>query len=132
MQPSGTAASSSSSIPERSYAVALRGETEQEHRAVAQRADLIVALLRAPTTDGQTSSRMADFVIRGGTLVDGTGGEQRVADVAIKDGLISAIGAPTLDVAGAEEVDATGLLVCPGWIDCHTHYDAQVGWDPTM
>ena len=75
---------------------------------------------------------MADFVIRGGTLVDGTGGEQCVADVAIKDGLISAIGAPTLDVAGAEEVDATGLLVCPGWIDCHTHYDAQVGWDPTM
>ena len=76
---------------------------------------------------------MADIVIRGGTVVDGTGAPTRVADVAIKDGKILAIGSPHLaDVVGAEEVDATGLLVCPGWVDCHTHYDAQVGWDPTM
>jgi N-acyl-D-aspartate/D-glutamate deacylase len=79
------------------------------------------------------TSQMADIVIRGGTVVDGTGAPTRVADVAIKDGKILAIGSPHLaDVVGAEEVDATGLLVCPGWVDCHTHYDAQVGWDPTM
>ena len=127
-----------------------------------------------------------DTVIRGGLVVDGTGETKaRIADVAIKDGLIVAVG-PELSEKGADEIDASGLLVTPGWcaplparrapwpaaaalsaalavgrsrcrrqrcgrsrlaanaadadswlmepcrVDCHTHYDAQVGWDPTL
>ena len=51
--------------------------------------------------------------------------------VAIKDGKIVFVGA-SCPMKGAEEVDAAGQLVTPGWVDCHTHYDAQVGWDPTL
>jgi N-acyl-D-aspartate/D-glutamate deacylase len=68
---------------------------------------------------------MADIVIRGGTIVDGTGGAPFVGDVAVKGGQILAVG-PALDVKGAREVDATGKIVTPGWIDPHTHSDAQV------
>ena len=75
--------------------------------------------------------QMADLVIRNGTIVDGTGGVPYVGDVAIKDGLILAAG-PSLSVKGAREVDATGKHVVPGWIDPHTHYDAQVMWDPMV
>ena len=73
---------------------------------------------------------MYDLVIRNGTLVDGTGGERFDADVAIDAGRIVAIGAG-LDV-GATEIDAAGKLVTPGWVDIHTHYDAQVTWDPQV
>ena len=71
-----------------------------------------------------------DLVVRGGTVVDGTGAERRAADVAVDDGRITAVG----DVAGGgrEELDATGLLVTPGWVDVHTHYDGQVTWDPLL
>lgn len=72
---------------------------------------------------------MADkhtLVIRGGTVIDGTGGEPYAADVAIANGVISAIG--TNLPKGNEEIDAKGLLVTPGFIDLHTHYDAQVTW----
>ncbi len=71
-----------------------------------------------------------DLVIRGGTVVDGTGAAPRLADVAIDDGLITAVG----DVPGhgTDEIDATGLLVTPGWVDVHTHYDGQVTWDPEL
>ena len=71
-----------------------------------------------------------DLVVRGGTVVDGTGAERRAADVAVDDGRITAVG----DVAagGREELDATGLLVTPGWVDVHTHYDGQVTWDPML
>ncbi|HKY93452.1 MAG TPA: amidohydrolase family protein [Nevskiaceae bacterium] len=70
-----------------------------------------------------------DLLLRGGTVVDGTGGPRRVADVAIGDGVIRAIGA--LDGHGAARVvEAQGLIVAPGVIDPHTHYDAQVNWDP--
>ncbi|WP_337185268.1 amidohydrolase family protein [Phenylobacterium sp.] len=70
-----------------------------------------------------------DVVIRGGTVVDGTGGPRRVADVAISDGRVAMIGdAPP--GAGREEIDARGLIVAPGVIDLHTHYDAQLHWDP--
>ena len=71
-----------------------------------------------------------DIVIRGGTLVDGTGGEVRKADVAIDDGCITAIG--TVEEDGREEIDARGKIVTPGFIDIHTHLDAQMGWDPDM
>jgi len=71
----------------------------------------------------------ADLAIRGGTVVDGTGGPGRVADVAIAGGVIQEIG-PNLH--GDRELDASGCVVAPGFIDIHTHYDAQVFWDPAL
>jgi N-acyl-D-amino-acid deacylase len=71
----------------------------------------------------------ADIVIRGGTIFDGTGSPGRAADVAIADGVIQEIGP---DLQGARELDASGCAVTPGFIDIHTHYDAQVFWDPAL
>jgi len=71
----------------------------------------------------------SDIVIRGGTVVDGTGAPGRVADVAIADGVIVEIGS---DLQGERELDAAGCAVTPGFIDIHTHYDAQVFWDPAL
>lgn len=67
------------------------------------------------------------MIIRGGTVVDGTGAEPIEADVAIDDGRITAV-APRLAARGKEEFDAKGALVTPGFVDLHTHYDAQVTW----
>lgn len=73
---------------------------------------------------------MHDLVIRGGTVVDGTGGPPATADVAVRDGVIVAVGR---DVgAGRRELDADGLLVAPGWVDIHSHYDGQALWDPIL
>lgn len=73
---------------------------------------------------------MHDLVIRGGTLIDGTGAPARVADVAVQGDRIVAVG---LDLGpAAQEIDATGCIVTPGFVDIHTHYDAQVTWDPMM
>src|SRR5436309_12063865 len=70
-----------------------------------------------------------ELVIRGGTVVDGTGELGRAADVAIEGGVIREI-APNL--RGERELDASGCAVTPGFIDIHTHYDAQVFWDPAL
>jgi len=72
-------------------------------------------------------SKHYDMVIRGGTVVDGTGGAPYVADVAVKDGVIAAVG--DVDGSGTEEIDATGLTVTPGFVDVHTHYDGQITWE---
>ncbi len=71
----------------------------------------------------------ADLVIRGGTVVDGTGAPGRRADVAVTDGVISDIG-DGLD--GVRELDASDQVVSPGFVDIHSHYDAQVFWDPAL
>jgi N-acyl-D-aspartate/D-glutamate deacylase len=71
----------------------------------------------------------ADIVIKGGTLVDGTGSPGQVADVAVTDGRISDIGT---GLEGARVLEASGQVVCPGFVDIHTHYDAQVFWDPSL
>src|SRR5216110_1739155 len=73
---------------------------------------------------------MYDLVIRGGTVVDGLGHDPISTDVAVKDGRIAKIGAIPADAA--EVVDAGGLALMPGIVDLHTHYDAQVTWDPTL
>ena len=73
---------------------------------------------------------MHDLVIRGGTVIDGTGSEGRNADVAVRDGRIAEVG-PVAE-RGARELDADGLLVTPGWVDVHTHYDGQATWDPYL
>jgi N-acyl-D-aspartate/D-glutamate deacylase len=70
-----------------------------------------------------------DIVIRGGTLVDGTGASGRPADVAIREGRIVEIGS---GLHGDRELDAGGQVVAPGFIDIHSHYDAQVFWDPAL
>jgi N-acyl-D-aspartate/D-glutamate deacylase len=70
-----------------------------------------------------------DLIIRNGLVVDGTRMPRRIADVAIKDGKVARIG--RLDPADAEQVlDASGMVVAPGYVDLHTHYDAQLFWDP--
>jgi N-acyl-D-amino-acid deacylase len=74
---------------------------------------------------------MHDLVIRGGTVVDGTGAPARTADVAVDDGFITGVG----DFSEAEaerNLDAEGLVVTPGWVDIHTHYDGQATWDDVL
>lgn len=72
-----------------------------------------------------------DLILRKGTVVDGTGRPPFIADVAVAGGKIIAMGAD-LDLRGKEEQDVSGLIVAPGWIDPHTHFDAQYSWDPYL
>src|SRR5215471_18260553 len=73
---------------------------------------------------------MHDLVIRGGTIIDGSGKAAYSGDVAIADGRIAAVGGK--QGPARREIDATGLLVTPGWVDVHTHYDGQALWDPLL
>ncbi len=73
---------------------------------------------------------MHELVIRGGSVVDGTGAPAITADIAVTDGLITEIG--RVDGRGQRELAADGLVVAPGWVDIHTHYDGQVTWDPEL
>ena len=69
-----------------------------------------------------------DLIIRNGHVVDGSGGKSGILDVAVKDGLIQAVGENLPDTA-SNEIDAAGLIVTPGFVDVHTHYDGQATWD---
>ena len=71
---------------------------------------------------------MHDLVIRNGKIVDGTGQPARVGDIAVDGGAIAAAGGKA--GPGRREINADGLLVTPGWVDIHSHYDGQVAWDP--
>ena len=73
---------------------------------------------------------MHDLIIRGGTIVDGTGSLSFIGDIAIDDGNITAVG--EVSAEAKEIIDAEGLLVTPGWVDAHTHYDGQATWDPLL
>jgi N-acyl-D-amino-acid deacylase len=76
-----------------------------------------------------------DLIIRNGTIVDGLGGEPYVGDVAVRDGVIEAVGLGKNSVNGStakREIDATGLLVTPGFVDLHTHYDGQSIWSERL
>ena len=74
---------------------------------------------------------MFDYVIKGGTLVDGSGGAPVGGDVAVRDGRIVEVGG-SITGAARETLDADGAIVTPGWVDVHTHYDGQVCWDSAM
>ncbi len=68
-----------------------------------------------------------DLIIRNGTIVDGTGASPFDGDVAIRDGVIAAVG--QFAGKGVQEIDAAGMIVTPGFVDIHTHYDGQAIWD---
>ena len=73
---------------------------------------------------------MHDLVIRGGTIIDGTGADRFTGDLAVDDGVITQVGGKA--GAASREIQADGLLVTPGWVDVHTHYDGQATWDPEL
>ncbi len=73
---------------------------------------------------------MLDCIIKGGTLVDGTGAPRRQADVGIRDGRVAAVG--TVTESATRTIDAAGKIVAPGFVDIHTHFDAQAFWDPAL
>jgi len=80
--------------------------------------------------DRETEVPMLDRLIRGGVVIDGTGAPRRTADIGIRDGRIAAIG--RISEAARETVDADGAIIAPGFIDIHTHYDAQLLWDKSL
>src|SRR5690606_39649813 len=71
-----------------------------------------------------------DLIVRGGTVVDGTGAPRRTADVAVRDGVVVEVG--RVSGRAKQEVDADGAIVAPGFVDVHTHYDGQATWDSRL
>src|SRR5680860_286884 len=88
-------------------------------------------LLAQRRREWSTGGMTHDLVIRAGTVIDGTGTTERVADVGISGDRIAEIAEPAT-LRGLRTIDADGLVVTPGFVDIHTHYDAQIGWDPLV
>src|SRR5882762_5352801 len=82
------------------------------------------------SSPAEGTASMHDIVIRGGTVIDGTGKPAFTGDVAIAAGRIAAVGGK--QGPARRDIDANGLLVTPGWVDVHTHYDGQAMWDPIL
>src|SRR5271154_4803667 len=72
-----------------------------------------------------------ELLIRGGTVVHGTGDGSRITDILVRDDTIAAVG-NGIETPGCAEMDASGLLVPPGLVDVHTHYDGQATWEHTL
>src|SRR6185436_5708753 len=107
--------------PRRSAGALWRGGRRQRHRREGH---------RASADEEQSQGRVnADLVIRGGTVLDGSGKEPFVADVAVTDGKIAAVGS-LKNFSPREEIDATNLVVSPGFIDIHSHSDYTLLVDP--
>ena len=100
----------------------MKGRTSRDLVDVLIAYDCYVPL--GPRQDGVMTF---DIVVRGGTVIDGTGSPQRTADVAIDGDRIVEVG--KVDGRGHREIDAAGALVAPGFVDVHTHYDGQATWD---
>src|SRR5258708_17317735 len=81
--------------------------------------------------DDRSATSMLDVIIRNGEVIDGTGTPRRRADVGISEGRIEVIGDLSA-ASGLREIDATGTVVAPGFVDVHTHYDAQAFWDGAL
>ena len=79
----------------------------------------------------EAEDRMKDVLIRGGSVIDGTGAPAVEADVRVKDGRIAEVG-PRLRRDGETEIDARQAVVTPGFVDSHTHFDPSVFWDPSV
>ncbi|MYE85044.1 MAG: amidohydrolase family protein, partial [Gammaproteobacteria bacterium] len=75
---------------------------------------------------------MYDVIIKGGTVVDGTGAQPQVTDIGVTDGRIAEVGRIADGARAGRRIDADGALVLPGWVDAHTHYDGQVTWDDRL
>src|SRR5206468_1392877 len=85
---------------------------------------------KSPAWRARDMTQDVDLIVRNGLVVDGNGGEPFTADVAISRGRIVELG--TVTTRGREEIDADGLIVTPGFVDIHTHYDGQVTWESRL
>jgi N-acyl-D-aspartate/D-glutamate deacylase len=111
--------------------LAIREQMFAQGCAPRSRLRLASLARRTAWDNGAMRTDARPFVIRNGLVVDGTGRPGVVADVAIRDGLVAEVG-PHLDTTGAEVLDADGLVVTPGFVDVHTHFDGQATWDPML
>src|SRR6201999_1126656 len=106
----------------------LTGPIFWRGRPAAPPANRVREALDLRSFDREAVMAEYDLIIRGGTIVDGTRTPRYISDIAIKNGVIAKIGG-LKGASAARELDAAGRIVAPGFVDLHTHYDAQIFWD---